>query len=102
MKQENYLTPLLLQYICRLYANSHRAQNFDVNTRGGRRRFFRAFALVSAKPKKSAKVRRKKNAKKVKVPEREIKKHEFALFPHPTVEIRFQITKPMAGGKQGS
>ncbi len=70
-------------------------------TRGGRQRFFRAFALASTKPKENAKARRKKSTKSGSA-ERERKKREFAL-PPPTVENRFQSPKPLGrGGKQGS
>jgi hypothetical protein len=53
--------------------------------RGGRRRFFRAFALASAKLKKSA----KKKCEKAKAPSAIENKREFALYLPPTVEIRF-------------
>jgi hypothetical protein len=49
--------------------------------------------------KKSAKARRKKSAKKSESAEREKKKREFALFPQPKVEIRFQSPKPLSRGK---
>ncbi len=48
--------------------------------RAGNSRFFRAFALASAKLKKSANARRKKSAKKSESAKREGKKREFALF----------------------
>jgi hypothetical protein len=51
---------------------------------------FCAFALAIAKPKKERESAKKK--------ERE-KKREFALFPPPTVKIRFQSPKPLGRGK---
>ncbi len=61
---------------------------FSYVTRAGHSRFFRAFALASAKLKKSAKARRKKSAKKSESAERERKKgriRAFSVFAeHPT------------------
>ncbi len=69
-------------------------------TRGGRQRFFRAFALASTKPRKNAKARRKKSTKSGSA-ERE-RKSANSRFP-PKVENRFQSPKPLgSGGKQGS
>jgi hypothetical protein len=45
---------------------------------------------------------KKKECKKSESAERERKKREFALFPPPTVEIRFQSPKPLGRGKKGS
>jgi hypothetical protein len=50
-------------------------------SRNGRRRFFRAFALASAKPKKERESGRKKSVKKSESALRERKKREFTLFP---------------------
>jgi hypothetical protein len=53
------------------------------------------FALASAKRKKERESAKKK--------EREKSESEFALFPQPTVGIRFQSPKPLGRGeKQGS
>jgi hypothetical protein len=60
-----------------------------MNTRGGRRRFFRDFALASAKPKKERESAKKKSAKKAKAPSAKEKKRKFTLFLPPTVEIWF-------------
>jgi hypothetical protein len=66
--------------------------------RGGRRRFFCAFALASAKRKKERESAKKKEREKSESAER-----FFALFPQPIVEIRFQSPKPLGRGeKQGS
>ncbi len=51
--------------------------------------FLRAFALASAKRKKSAKARRKKSGKKRKAPSAKEKQREFALFPPSHTETRF-------------
>jgi hypothetical protein len=56
---------------------------------------FCAFALASAKPKKE----RESAKKKSESAERERKKREFALFPPPTVKIRFQSPKLLGRGK---
>jgi hypothetical protein len=51
--------------------------------------FFALSRSRARNQKWSAKARRKKSAKK----------SEFALFPPPTVEIRFQSPKPLGRGK---
>ncbi len=60
---------------------------------------FSRFRAREREAKKSAKARRKKNAKKAKAPSAKEKKREFALFPPPTVETRFQSPKPLGRGK---
>jgi hypothetical protein len=64
---------------------------------GGCRRFFRAFVLASAKPKKERKSAKKKERNKS--AERDRKKREFTLFSPSTVENRFQSPKLLDGGE---
>jgi hypothetical protein len=52
----------------------------DLN-RGGRRRFFRAFALASASAKKERENAKKKRGEKAKAPSAKEEKREFSLFP---------------------
>jgi hypothetical protein len=61
--------------------------------------FFALSRSGARSEKKSAKARRKKSAKKSESAERQRKKREFALFPQPKVEIRFQSPKPLGRGK---
>jgi hypothetical protein len=66
--------------------------------RGGRQRFFRAFALASAKPKKERESAKKKERENSESAERERKKREFALFPPPHSEN--PVSEPKAA-RQG-
>jgi hypothetical protein len=65
---------------------------------------FFALSRSRAQSEKRAQKREEKRArKKAKAPSAKEKKREFALFPQPTVEIRFQSPKPLGRGeKQGS
>jgi hypothetical protein len=65
---------------------------------------FSRFRAREREAKKRARKREEKRArKKAKAPSAKEKKCEFALFPKPTVEIRFQSPKPLGRGeKQGS
>jgi hypothetical protein len=66
--------------------------------RGGRWRFFRAFALASAKPKKERKsAKKKKREKKRKRRAQKKKSANSRFFLSPTIEIRFQSPKKRTG-----
>jgi hypothetical protein len=52
-----------------------------------------------AKRKKERESTKKKEREKSESAERERKKREFALFPQPKDEIRFQSPKPLGRGK---
>jgi hypothetical protein len=60
---------------------------------------FCTFALASAKRKKERESAKKKEREKSESAECERKKLKFALFPPPTMEIRFQSPKPLCRGK---
>jgi hypothetical protein len=61
---------------------------------------FSRFRAREREAKKKARKREEKRArKKAKAPSAKEKKREFALFPQPIVEIRFQSPKPLGRGK---
>jgi hypothetical protein len=62
-----------------------------LTSRGGRRRFFRAFALASVKSKK--------RAKKVKAPSVKEKSANSPFFLPLTLETRFQSPNPLGMGE---
>jgi hypothetical protein len=60
---------------------------------------FSRFCAREREAKKERDSAKKKEREKSKSAERERKKREFALFPPPTVEIRFQIKRPLGRGQ---
>jgi hypothetical protein len=62
---------------------------------------FSRFRAREREAKKRARKREEKRArKKAKAPSAKEKKREFALFPQPTVEIRFQSPKLLGRGEK--
>jgi hypothetical protein len=70
------------------------------NTRGGRRRFFRAFALASAKRKKEREsAKKKEREKKRKRRARKKKSANSRFFLNPKWKSGFRAQSRSAGGK---
>jgi hypothetical protein len=67
--------------------------------RGGRRRFFRAFALASAKPKKERESAKIKKREKSESAEHERKKARTRAFSFSTMEILFSEPKAARQGE---
>jgi hypothetical protein len=74
--------------------------NYIKKIRDGRRRFFLAFALASAKPKIEREEKRAR--KKAKVPSAKEKRANSRFFLPPQWKSGFRAQSRSAGGKQGS
>jgi hypothetical protein len=82
------------------WAENYKAEQKEMSTRGGRRRFFCAFAVASAKRKKEREsAKKKEREKKRKRRARKKKSANSRFFLNPQWKSGFRAQSRSAGGK---